>query len=435
MRRLLQSLKSRAALALSSDDAFLARAYREALGRPVDPVGRATFLPQLRDGRSRTSVLLELTRSEEGLARALASRTAAGEEEGRRIAIQQAYRALLGRDADAWGLSSYSAFLKEGHTPLEMALDLVKSDEFVRRVLKANLPKPSIRELRPDRFRTVRSADGTAEVPVFHAEGPADFDWLERMILEMGYYEAPGIWSFAISDDSRLMARMLSAFAPTKGLELGCSNGTLLKALLDLGIASEGVEISRLAIGKAFPEVKARIHHGDLLGLDLPADYDLVFGLDVFEHLNPNKLDAYLRRLHGLLRPGGYLFANVPAIGADEVFGTVCPVYLDAWRDDAAAGRLFSDLHVDDEGFPLHGHLVWADSPWWVCRFEDAGFRRQKDVEALFQARHGAYMTEMLPARKALYVFAKDRDDARHARVLAAAAAQEPMASPGRGAR
>jgi hypothetical protein len=43
----------------------------------------------------------------------------------------------------------------------------------------------------------------------------------------------------------------------------------------------------------------------DLRGPAASADprrgYDLIFGLDVFEHLNPNRLDAYIVRLAELV--------------------------------------------------------------------------------------------------------------------------------------
>ena len=115
--------------------------------------------------------------------------------------------------------------------------------------------------------------------------------------------------------------------------------------------------------------------------IELPSAYDMVFGLDVFEHLNPNRLDAYVRRIAEITRDGGFLFCNIPAFGKDPVFGTLFPLYVDGWEQDAAAGRPFSTLHVDDEGYPIHGHLVWADARWWVQRFEAAGFGRLPQIE------------------------------------------------------
>ena len=165
---------------------------------------------------------------------------------------------------------------------------------------------------------------------------------------------------------------MIAAFAPAKPLELGCAAGAVLTCLERAGIAAYGVEISSMAIAKATESVRPRIHQGDLLALDLPRDHDVLFGLDIFEHLNPNKLDAYLARMAEVTSADAYLFCNIPAFGEDPIFGTVFPFYIDGWKRDAAAGRPFSALHVDDLGYPIHGHLAWADAAWWTRRFAGA---------------------------------------------------------------
>src|SRR4029450_11433593 len=162
-----------------------------------------------------------------------------------------------------------------------------------------------------------------------------------------------------------------------------------------------------MALAKAPPEVQARIHRGDLLQLDLRGDYDVVFGLDVFEHLNPNRLDAYLARVAAATSEGGYVLANIPAFGADPVFGTVFPFYVGGWEQDAAAGRVFTKVHVDEQGFPLHGHLVWADWAWWVARFERHGLRREVEIGAALHRRYDAYFEKRSPARRAFFVFSK----------------------------
>ena len=79
-----------------------------------------------------------------------------------------------------------------------------------------------------------------------------------------------------------------------------------------------------------------RIHQGDLLTLPLAGPFDLVYGLDIFEHLNPNRLDDYLARVAALLADGGYLYAALPAFGDDPVFGLVFPMYL---RDGTGTSR------------------------------------------------------------------------------------------------
>ena len=123
---------------------------------------------------------------------------------------------------------------------------------------------------------------------------PSDFDWLEAAIIEDGYYEHAGVWSLEPDDDKRTMGELLASFRPRRALELGCSSGTVLRVLAEHGVDADGVDISHMAYEHALPDVRAHIHIGDLLDLELPSDYDLVFGLDIFEHLNPNRLETYL---------------------------------------------------------------------------------------------------------------------------------------------
>jgi hypothetical protein len=332
--------------------------------------------------------------------------------------IEEAYREVLGRPADPDGLAHYRRVLREGLSRSAVLLELMRSEEFVNTLRPAHAPLPSLKAMRPDRYSQTIDRTNGQTIDIFDAASPSDIDWLERMILEHRYYEHPGVWQFNVDFDKRTMAQVIAAFAPSRALELGCAAGAVLECLDDAGVAAEGVEISSLAIGLASDRVRSRIHHGDLLTLDLPHGYDLIFGLDVFEHLNPNRLDAYIRRLWDIAAPGGYLFGNIPAFGDDPVFGTVFPLYVEGWSADAAAGRPFSRMHVDAHGYPIHGHLVWADCNWWVAQFERQGFRRQDAIERAIHDKVDAYMDARSKARKAFFVFAKDENPERSAQVI-----------------
>src|SRR5262245_41411113 len=66
---LLKRLKNRLDLALSSDTAFIEKAYYEILGRRPDVDGLNHYRHVLEDGMGRTGVLLEIIHSEEFLAK------------------------------------------------------------------------------------------------------------------------------------------------------------------------------------------------------------------------------------------------------------------------------------------------------------------------------------------------------------------------------
>jgi len=337
--------------------------------------------------------------------------------------IEAAFREILGRNADLDGLTHYRRVLQDGLGRTAVLLDIMRSDEFRAKLQPVVAAGPDLRLLRP--FSYGRAVDRTngETIPVFHATSAEDFDWLERAIVEHGYYEKPGVWVLGVDADKRLVAEIVAAFAPRHGLELGCAAGAVLQCLLDWGIAAEGVEISGMAIARAHEAVRSRIHHGDLLSLALAAgSYDLVFGLDIFEHLNPNKLDDYISRIAEITEEGGFLFCNIPAFGNDPVFGTVFPLYIDGWEQEAAAGHLFSTLQVDDLGYPIHGHLTWADARWWVAAFERHGFRRETAIERALHQKYDRHMKAHSPARCAYFVFSKGAPDERREAVVRAIA-------------
>jgi hypothetical protein len=333
--------------------------------------------------------------------------------------VDSAFREILGRDADQGGLEFYRGLLRQGVRRNAVFLDIMRSEEFKRTLgpgVRSSLP--NLVALRPERYRRTVDRSTGQSILVFDAATPADADWLEEAIIAHGYYEKPGVWVLDVDFDKRLAAEMLSAFAPAAALELGCAAGAVLECLQNLGIDAEGVDISAMAVQRASERVRERIHQGDILSLDLPKKYDLLFGLDVFEHLNPNKLDAYLARLAGVTSHDAFLFCNIPAFGEDPVFGTVFPFYVDGWNEDAAAGKPFARLHADDEGYPLHGHLVWADAAWWTGRFARAGFARDVEIERAFHRKYDGYMEKRSPARRAFFVFGKPASAARRTGVL-----------------
>ena len=330
--------------------------------------------------------------------------------------VDHAFRDILGRDADQGGLEFYRGVLRQGVSRTAVLLDIMRSEEF-RRTLTASAPStlPNLVVQRPERYRRTTDRVNGSSLLVFDVASPADVDWLEQAIIANRYYEEPGVWVLDVDFDKRLVAEMIAAFAPSAALELGCAAGAVLQCLDDIGIAGEGVEISSMAIARAGERVRPRIHQGDLLALDLPKRYDLLFGLDIFEHLNPNKLAAYIDRIASVTTDDAFLFCNIPAFGADPIFGTVFPFYVDGWAEDAAAGRPLRTIHVDDAGYPIHGHLAWGDAAWWTRQFERAGFARAIEIERAFHRKYDGYMEKRSPARRAYFVFEKKESARRRA--------------------
>lgn len=384
--------------------------YRRLLGR--DPSwfgGRRIDRLMTAEGTSVGSFLLDLGRSERyrrALVRQLGERPELSDE----AFVAAAYRDLLDRDPDPAGAAFYVDQVRRGKRRRSVLEELASSDEHVNRVVNAAYPLPDIRRADPARYVDVPDIEGTGRIPCFVARTPADFAWVGGQIAAHDYYDRPGIWGYSVTAEKRVVAEMLSCFAPRRSLDLGCSNGVIVKCLRDLGIRAEGVELSEAAVRAAFPEIREHIHQGDVIDLIGDASYDLVSGLDIFEHVTPADLDKLVGAIADLVTPEGFVLANIPAFGEDDVFGTVFPYYVQAWRESAARGEPFDLLHVDDEGFPMNGHLVWAATDWWERQFVARGFTRVRPVEQALHRRYGTFLREAAPARLAFYVFIKGDD-------------------------
>jgi SAM-dependent methyltransferase len=377
-------------------------AYRELLSRPPTRHERSQDRRRLRQGETLGDVVLDLARSEEHRDRQVihALLPALSDTEF----LHHAYWTVLNREADADGFEHFRGLLADGMPRETVVRLLVESDEHVHRAAAAAYPMPDLIAAQPDRYQYVRAMDGTL-IPCLVATSSGDFDWIADRIADADYYDRPGIWGADVTEDKRIMAAVLAGLADDAILDLGCANGTVLACLADLGIRAEGVEISASAAAHADPRIRARIHIGSIEDLPSERRYRLVSGLDIFEHVTPLALGSTIDSIRGVLEPAGLVFANIPAFGTDPVFGTVFEPYLDPWVASAARGDHFELLHVDDTGFPLHGHLIWADWRWWESAFTARGFARRPDLEAPIHASHDEFWSHAAPARRSFFVF------------------------------
>ncbi len=324
--------------------------------------------------------------------------------------IDYLYEQVLGRPPDPVGAGDCRAQLEAGRDRRDLARYIIASDEHVNRATAAAWDLPNLRMKSPERYLELHTSDGN-DLLLLRCSRPQDFDWIEARIIGNSYYDKPGVWSFLPSRDKEVMAELISALGPTTVLEIGCSNGTILSCLSDAGVWAEGVDISEAAVARAEPRIRPRIHIGDVLGLDLAQRYDVVFGLDIFEHLNPNRLTSYLAKLSSLIVPGGFLYANIPVYGSDAVFGCAFDKsLLAAWEKDSDSKRPFSLLPVDLQGYPVHGHLILADTDWWVSQFEQSGLTRERELELALHERYDEFWAQTGPGRRLFYLFSRERD-------------------------
>ncbi|MGA2435811.1 MAG: class I SAM-dependent methyltransferase, partial [Bryobacteraceae bacterium] len=103
---------------------------------------------------------------------------------------------------------------------------------------------------------------------------------------------------------------------PASLLDIGCSTGVFVSAMLARGYQACGIDVSEECIRLGcerlrtqFPEAIGNVRVGDFLSYPFEAgSYDLVFSNDVLEHIPPDEADDFLSKVFQVLKPGGLLW-------------------------------------------------------------------------------------------------------------------------------
>jgi SAM-dependent methyltransferase len=181
------------------------------------------------------------------------------------------------------------------------------------------------------------------------------------------------------------------SFPATRTLDVGCAFGFVVEALRELGVDSQGVDVSQYAIDHAAPGARGHISYGNML-YRLPfadASFDVVTALETLEHLPPDDVPHAIRELRRITR--SYLVATIPSFGPNPngpggwLNSKVAHERLEHYQSlgDEYDGPLpYDDLLRDDGGQPVEGHLTVASFRWWTARFEAEGFVRDATMEA-----------------------------------------------------
>jgi len=104
----------------------------------------------------------------------------------------------------------------------------------------------------------------------------------------------------------------------THGLYIGCGNGRNYLPLVRHGLDLVGLDISPVAIdqlSRRAPE--RRLLRGDLGVLPPDEQYDLILGIQIFQHGTRAVAHAHIRAAQEWLAPGGIMAIRVNAVGTD----------------------------------------------------------------------------------------------------------------------
>ena len=131
-----------------------------------------------------------------------------------------------------------------------------------------------------------------------------------------------GFDEFLASDGENLSRRLRQAFefaSVTAGmsvLDLGCGRGEIVRHVAQLGAESYGIDYSRVATEMtrrvmADEPGKHGVARSDAKSLPFASgQFDRVLMFDVVEHLHPWELDACLKEVHRVLKPGGQIIVH-----------------------------------------------------------------------------------------------------------------------------
>jgi SAM-dependent methyltransferase len=114
-----------------------------------------------------------------------------------------------------------------------------------------------------------------------------------------------------------------AAYRLSQGLYIGCGNGRNLIPMLNAGLDLTGLDLSREAITQLRarrPDRVGRLIVGDLTALPRAARYDLVIGIQVFQHGRREQAAQHLTSAAALVEPGGLFCVRVNATESDIEF-------------------------------------------------------------------------------------------------------------------
>jgi hypothetical protein len=104
------------------------------------------------------------------------------------------------------------------------------------------------------------------------------------------------------------------------GVYIGCGNGRNLLPMLDAGLDLTGLDVSTEAISqlrRRRPERADKLIVGDLAALPAPARYELVIGIQVFQHGTRRQAHQHLLAAADRVVAGGLLCVRVNATDTD----------------------------------------------------------------------------------------------------------------------
>ena len=171
-------------------------------------------------------------------------------------------------------------------------------------------------------------------------------------------------------------------------LDYGCGPGYLIAELLKIsrdGQKCFGIDFSRESVAEVEQRYSSHERYGGAVWVkELPSPFqdssmDLVFALEVVEHLSDDQLQEMMKEVYRLLTPGGYIVITTPNRERLEEDATVCP----------ECGCIFHRWQ----------HVRTWSAPSLSRYMEESGFSTARVLETNFASRFQRIMKYILKLR------------------------------------
>lgn len=173
--------------------------------------------------------------------------------------------------------------------------------------------------------RHVYDCTGCGTMQVEFVDDGARTDWLAVYQNDGAYHRARqlcGYPSFAarfVHDVSIAFGRLENAKrhlteSQQKLLDIGCSNGALAHAAMQMGFQAVGIDADKWAIDEAKKLTDCELYAADPLQFVRGSLYDVITIIDVFEHFHDPV--TYLQTISEALKPDGLMVVEMPDAGA-----------------------------------------------------------------------------------------------------------------------
>jgi SAM-dependent methyltransferase len=165
-----------------------------------------------------------------------------------------------------------------------------------------------------------------------------DLEWTPEYVQRFwGYlgkspHAARAYFSSHSGDGLIAFVRKHVAIGPNhRVLDFGCGPGFLVERLASRGLKTEGLEFSEDSRQQTIERCQRYPSFGGaMLAKTVPtplpdAAFDVVFLVEVIEHLLPEHIDGTMRELRRILKPGGTVIVTTPHDEDIDAAKTVCP--------------------------------------------------------------------------------------------------------------